>query len=326
MGRKITKNTLCKGCDFLVADEHDAVFWAKGSTQHYLSAPTKIISSAKIPSHGGRAPITAPKDIKADTFKRYGITAIAYTVRTSNFYHFVNLSNYADFQFVLSGMLSFKTEKNEVIAKAGQTLVLPKGTIGRLRILSNNTKIFWINAGAKSEICKCAGNEVSVRKFVSFREMTDVLYLYYKEAYTFGDPLILENYAAAFYALLIRNLAGSHQKGPKADALKNIVYSVKKTPSKSPTAESAAKKMRVSVYELNRLSRKIFGANFTKAITAVKMAQALRLLKSKNLSCALAAKKTGYKSQFSFSRAFKKYHNVSPSKIKAGLADSRKTT
>ncbi len=315
MGKKDVNTSANSDYDFSVADEDDMVFWSKGSVQRYLSSPTKVMKSAGIAKSGGGGIITTPKNLSKDIFARYGIIAIAYTKRMRKFYHYVNLANYTDLQFVLSGSLSFKIDKKVYKAKAGETLILPKGTIGTLRILANNTKIFWINVNSKSEIFKYAGKDISVKKFVSFSEMTNVLALYQAEVYKFNNPLILENYASAFYALLIRNLTDESFPRPKVEALKALICKIKTNLSTSITTASAAKKLRITIYELNKLSREVFGENFSKVILEIKMREALRLLRSNQFSCAEVAQKTGYKSQFSFSRLFKDYHKISPSRV-----------
>ncbi len=300
---------------FSVSNNDDMIFWSKGSTQQYLSTPTKLIESLGITKSDKSGIITKPNSVINNILGRYGITAMAHTQRMANFYHFVNMTTFTNLEFVLSGSLSFRINDQKFKVGAGETLILPKGTSGQLRILSDNTKIFWINVNTKCEIFKHAGKNVAVKSFASFSEITTILKLYQSEIYNRNDPQILENYATTFYGLLMRELTETHTQQPKLERLKRLVSNININPETEVTTTSAAKKTRMTIYELDKLSLEIYGEKFSKVVLAIRMKEAMRLLKTNQLSCSEVAQKTGYKSPFSFSRAFKDYYGKPPSQI-----------
>ncbi len=299
---------------FSISNKEDMIFWTKGSTQQYLSQSTQLIQSVGIAKKGGDGIITTPPSVTNQVLGRYGISAAAFSKRTSDFYHFVKMKNFTNFEFVLSGSLSLKTDKGIFKVQAGETLIVPNGNSGQLRILSDNTNIFWINVSPKCAISKAIGKDVSVKTLSSFHALTSILKLYQDEIYNSNDLQILEDYASAFYHLLIRDLQ-ARTNSSKLDRLTRVIGEIRKNPASAQSTGAVAKKMRMTVYDLDKLSLAHFGERFAKLVLSIKMKEAMQLLLS-GQSCSDVANRVGFKSQFSFSHSFKAFYNKNPSEVK----------
>ncbi len=309
---KKQKNNTYKKTDYLFSVSNDDYMfaWSRGSTQQYLSAPTKLIDAVNIKKYSNV--ITTPQNALSNIQQRYGIIAMAHTQRMKDFYHFVNMATYTNIEFVLSGSMSFRINNQKFKVGTGEVLILPKGTTGQLRILQDNTKFFWINVNPKCEIFKQAGKYVSVKSISSFQEITTILKFYQAEIYNSADPQILENYAETFYNLLMRDFAEVQAPQSKVECLKRLVGNIKKNPEPDCTTTSASKKLRMTIYELDKLALEIYGEKFSKLVLSIRMKEAIRLLKIRSLNTTEVARKMGYKSRTAFSRAFKNYYGKAP--------------
>ncbi len=298
---------------FSISNKDDMLFWSKGSKQEYFSQPTDLVRSSGLIREGKEGIITVPKYLENQMLARYGITAGAYSERNLDFCHFIQMKNSVNFEFILKGSISFKTDNQTFKINAGDTLIIPNGCSGYLRVLSDNTKIFWINVNPKSTIGKAIGKEVSVSKFSSFDAIISIFKLYKNEIYNRNDLQILDDYACTLYHLLMLDLKNC-QKSSKLERLMQIINDVQAKPSIPISSGVVAKKLKMTVYDLDKLMIARFGERFAKYILSIRMKEAINLLRSGH-SCEEVAKEVGYRSQFSFSHAFKAFYNKNPSKI-----------
>ena len=189
---------------FSILDEREMLLWDKKSTQQYLGAPTELLNSTGIVSGDGDGIITAPSNPNFQILRRYGITAMAFSRRSRDFYHYVKKRGYATITIVCSGKISFGSGGGKTTARAGEMLSIPHDKDGVFAVASKSAEIIWFDAAKNSEIYKKSRGKISVVKIKSLEAIKAVLNLYKNEAYENGDAQVLEAYAAAFYALLAR--------------------------------------------------------------------------------------------------------------------------
>ncbi len=79
-----------------------------------------------------------------------------------------------------------------------------------------------------------------------------------------------------------------------------------------PTANSVAKKLKITLSELNDICLENFSATFPKLVLKHKLEHSIDLL-NKGENVVEISKKLGYSSPFAFSRAFKNYFETAPS-------------
>ena len=111
-----------------------------------------------------------------------------------------------------------------------------------------------------------------------FQEMLNILRLYRSEAYKECDIQILESYATAFYSLIMREVR-SQNLLPEAERLESIVNIIKVHPSKTINSSKAARYLGITQYRLNRLSSEVYGKNFAKVISDIRLSMAMELVK-----------------------------------------------
>ncbi len=296
---------------FSVINNDDMICWTKGSTQQYLSQPTKLINRLGISELWAEGLLTKPASVNSNILGKYGIAAMAFSRRTSDFYHFVKTTTCTDIAVVVSGSISFHNDVSALKISAGNALVIPAGSSGHFRITSARASFYWFDVLKGCEIDRRVGRSACVKKMGCFKELVYVLDFYKEEIYNRNDARILETYAAAFYALFMRELSADCGMR-RSKAFESLVARISKRPSEFESAAKSAAELGWTVYELDKASLSLFGAKFAKVVLAIRMKEASRLLAEGRLSCGRIAEKVGYGSVFSFSYAYKRYYGHSP--------------
>lgn len=116
---------------------------------------------------------------------------------------------------------------------------------------------------------------------------------------------------AQMIVLRLRELSAPETDAPKK--LGEIFAALRRNPAAEISAKSLAKRLAVSVYELDKLSLSLCGAKFKKAAENIKMERARAMLR-KMAPVAEVAKAVGFADQAAFSKAFKRFHKIPPSR------------
>ena len=88
--------------------------------------------------------------------------------------------------------------------------------------------------------------------------------------------------------------------------------------------EETARHMGISAVQLSRIIKKDFGMNYTGLITALRMADAQKMLRE-GLSAAEIAKSVGYTTYNGFAAAFRRHFGTTPEKMRRQMAADQKT-
>lgn len=98
-----------------------------------------------------------------------------------------------------------------------------------------------------------------------------------------------------------------------------IVAEIRENYTENITLSEFSKRYGISVGHLSNLVREELGVTFSEYITAKRMQKAKELLKDGSLSINEIAEMSGYNDYFYFTKAFKKYMGISPSKYRKNL-------
>ncbi|WP_395375961.1 response regulator [Marinicella sp. W31] len=112
---------------------------------------------------------------------------------------------------------------------------------------------------------------------------------------------------------LIKQMAGFKETDNFAEKLNANIFEHLGDPNFN--VEQLAKNMAMSRITLYRKCQKILNKKPNKIITETRLQHALRLIKEDKYSISEIAYGTGYESLAYFSKSFKKYHGISPSKV-----------
>lgn len=300
---------------FSILNSDSMLFWTKGSVQEYLSEPTEFVKKANIKEPIRSNAIHKPANIINNILGKYGIKAMAFSNRMSGFYQYIKTTSHTNIAFIVSGKLSLRNDKSKITIKAGQAYIIPYKENCYMRILTDNTSMFWLDISPECEMNMRVSKNISVQNFNSFEEIITMLQLYKKEIYGKSDSHILECYASTFYNLLMREFSNNNDC-KIANKVKNIVEEIRLNPALYKTSAEVAKALRTTIYELDKVSLDLFGETFSKYTLSIRMKTAINLLKYEKFSCVKIAEMVGYSSAFSFSHAFKKYFGQSPQTIR----------
>lgn len=98
-----------------------------------------------------------------------------------------------------------------------------------------------------------------------------------------------------------------------------IVSEIREHYTENITLSELSKKYGLSVGHLSNLVREELGLTFSEYITAKRMQRAKELLSDASLSINEVAEQSGYNDYFYFTKVFKKYMGISPSKYRKNL-------
>ncbi|KRE47842.1 response regulator transcription factor [Paenibacillus sp. Soil522] len=137
-----------------------------------------------------------------------------------------------------------------------------------------------------------------------------------------GDfmPLRAYRHACTTFAELMlfwSKYAQAHVAGLAASAPENdVIFQIKKYVDTNFEADlslqTVADRFFIDKFRLSREFKQLFDENYWTYVTRIRMEQAALFLRETNWRIGMIAERTGYCDESHFSRAFKKYYNVSP--------------
>ena len=296
------------------SNESDMVYWPAGSSGSYFGRTTKFVpdGSAERQSAG----ISAPESLAFDALAKRGIHAGGFAVKTRGYYHTIGAHKYANFVAVISGSLRVRCNTRKIGVSAGSLFVLPPDSECVITVGRAPAKILWFHlAGDWLSLCK-GQNVLRTKECATLPLLTALAKAYEAEAFSkYQDISILANCADSISNALCREL--STAGGGDADEAAKLAEFMEDF-GKNPeiiSLERAARKAQVGARKLDIYCMKTRGVNFSKFAKNAGMARAAQLA-AEGFDCAQIAKKIGYASPFSFSRAFFKFFGKRPSELR----------
>lgn len=290
---------------FHINNDYMAQFWAKGTTQKYLSKPSKYMPAKLVNSS---AEISAPAPLPIDILGRCGIRNAGLTTHLSGYYFCRQKNAYNDIIFVMNGKFSadFDGKKNEL--RSGEILCVPAGCLCDDKVKSGKTTVFWLHLDNSPHWN--FGAETKILRPENFFEITAVMKLYLDEVYRENRSVCyLEKIADVLEELLHRLFGGS--KISRSGAVSAYAEAIAKAPSKNWNRTAAAKHLKVSPAVADKMFLEATGKTVSKTVAAARMKAAAKFLENGGRDFEKLAAKTGYSSVSALSKAFKRFYGKS---------------
>ena len=251
--------------------------------------------------------IKSPKIFKPDFLNIVGIRNAAFTEHSTKFFCERINKDFPSIMFTISGLAEVKTSAQKFLLQPG-TVFLSDTNSESILSVKKNWNVLWFHLKNNDKISNFPANKIIVKKSIFFDEIINLANIYKKEVYS-NDPdtTSLEHLAYAI-SNYIRREFNVQKPTNNLNKIKN-----------QQSTTQAAKILRITKYELNKIAKKQFGTTFAKKQKSQAMQKARKLLAENRLPIFAVAQKVGYSSVQAFAKAFKKFHGVSASEYKRQL-------
>jgi len=295
--------------------------WPEGSSQIYLTSPTKFFPKQFLKPSGVRVPDKPMSEILG----RFDIEAAAFTTHKKGFYISRSRENHYILSFVISGRNHPRTAEKTYDVKNGMLFLIPPNTPCDTSAPKEDLEALWFHIKNTPRWRKILGSEFALRKAESFSEIIFLAKLFAKELYE-KNPSALRLQSAA--NLLVETIAAEFSKGGASSAAETLAADVLARLDADWTLAKACKKSGMGRRELTDAFVSRYGATFSKFLLAARMEEAARLLE-RGATLRETAAKTGFSDGRSLALAYKNFHGLAPKsnrnlRAKKSSPDARK--
>lgn len=284
--------------------------WPSGSREVYLSAP--YLPKRLLRRKNVSAPLPLPFDILAS----YGIINAARTVHDTSYYCNYRNKAFVSVLITTQGVADVRINDKSYTLKRHSVFVSNAGVETRITV-KKDWHVLWFHM---SESWRFSGGSAAIVENADTAEILHCADVYLKEAFRPRRNLHLLDLCAQMLVLRLRELFATPADTPKK--LVEILETIRMNPATEISAKTSAKRLAISVYELDKLSLAVCGYKFRKAVENIKMEHARAML-CKKTPVAEVAKTLGYADQAAFSKAFKRFHKIPPSRYFFGKVSTR---
>ena len=262
--------------------------------------PKEYVNTKKFPN------IKSPKNLRPDFFNIVGIRNAAFTEHSTKFFCERVKKDFPSIMFTISGLAEVKTSTQKFLLQPG-TVFLSATNSESILSVKKNWNVLWFHLKNNDNISNFPTNKIIVKKSIFFDEIINLANIYKKEVYSNAPNTTSLEHLAYAISNYIRREFNVQKVSNNLNKIKN------------QTTTQAAKTLRITKYELNKIAKKQFGTTFAKKQKAQTMQKARKLLAENKLPIFDIAQKIGYSSVQAFAKAFKKFHRVSASEYKKQL-------
>ncbi len=296
------------------SDDNEMFFWSENSTNNYLSGKEIFMPKNLFDEKSGK--IKSASKNSPSIFSHYGIIRAGFSRKTKNYYQVIGKNPFFTVFLIERGELPISFEKEKTTLKKGDLLLVPPKIDNiTIQIKNSEVSIFWAHIKPRKWKTKTNLREIEIKRDISDAKILFALaHAYESEAYAqLPSFTILSNTAQSISEILTRNVEtkNSSNKNWKAKILSEIKSIVAKN-KRVPTTNCIAKKLKITLSELNDVCLENFSVTFPKLVLKYKLEHSIELL-NKGESVVEVSKKLEYSSAFAFSRAFKNYFETAPS-------------
>jgi len=276
--------------------------WPSGSREIYLSSPylpKKFL---------GRGNVQAPRPLPFDILGSYGIINAARTVHDKSYYCSYFNKGFVSILITTRGEADIRINDKSHTLKSGSAFVSDAGVETR-GIVKKNWHVLWFHL----DLSWRPRSEKAV--LIENADTAEILHcadVYLKEVFKPRRSLRLLDLCAQTLVFRLRRLLSPDSYA--LEKLDEVFEAARLNPAAATSAKSTAKRLSISVYELDKLSLSLCGAKFKKAVSDIRM-EAARAMICKKLPLEKVAKAVGFADQSAFSKAFKRFHKISPSRF-----------
>lgn len=298
-----------QGRDYLWKISTDERFqaWPEGSSQIYLTSPTKFFPKQFLKSSGVRVPRSPMSEILG----RFGIEAAAFTTHKKGFYISRSRENHYILSFVIRGRNHPRSAEKVYDVKEGMLLLIPPNTPCDTSAPKEDLEALWFHIKNTPRWRKILGGEFALRKAESFSEIIFLAKLFAKELYK-ESPSALRLQSAS--NLLVETIAEEFSKdaeGRAKRAVESLSTDVLARLDARWTLAKASRKSGMGRRELTDAFLSEYGATFSKFVLSARMEEAARLLE-RGATLRETAAETGFSDGRSLALAYKNFHGVAP--------------
>ena len=262
--------------------------------------PKEYVNTKKFPN------IKSPKNLKPDFLNIVGIRNAAFTEHSTKFFCERVKKDFPSIMFTISGLAEVKTSTQKFLLQPG-TVFLSATNSESILSVKKNWNVLWFHLKNNDNISNFPTNKIIVKKSIFFDEIINLANIYKKEVYSNAPNTTSLEHLAYAISNYIRREFNVQKVSNNLNKIKN------------QTTTQAAKTLRITKYELNKIAKKQFGTTFAKKQKVQTMQKARKLLAENKLPIFDIAQKIGYSSVQAFAKAFKKFHGVSASEYKKQL-------
>ena len=283
--------------------------WPTTSRERYLAKPTLPEHLAK---RNRRAKIAAPENLPVELLKSRGIIAAGITEHNGNYYQARAYENFHFVMFTSKGNARLKLSKNATQLRRGAVLIAPAGTEYELSV-DSKWNGFWFHMADVMNWSLLLGKDAFVKKSEHLAELENAVNMFANEVYSEERSMqLLEICADLITFYLKREFQPTLSGAGKAAKLETFMSEIKNGLDENWNRKAAAKKLEMSERELDALFMQNFSMTFARTLTYIRMKAARSMLEDGNMPVKKIAAALGYSNGYSFSKAFKAHHGVSP--------------
>ncbi len=281
-------------------------FWPETSIERSLIKPT---TPKEFTSTDPKEKVCAPPPLPFEILASRGIPHSAISEHSQSFYTSRSREN---FNFVC-----YTTGGSAILKIDGKTIRLKKGSLFYASHRSEYTlqipkrwKMFFFHLEKSQRWNYITDKVYIVRQTKYLDAITSPTIAYFNEVYKPERSFnLLDIYAETIEYLLRRELSEESKMWRNVDEL---IAEMKTGNVTIMQTKLVAKKLNMSIYELNKFCLKTYGEKFAKIVEKINMRRAKQMLAS-NKSISLVAKECCFANVHSFSRAFSRNFGMSPS-------------
>lgn len=283
--------------------------WPTTSKERYLAKPTLPEHLAK---RSRRAKIAAPENLPVELLKSRGIMAAGITEHDGGYYQARANENFHFVMFTSKGNAKLKLQRKASQLRRGSVLVAPAGTEYELSAESKWNG-FWFHMEEAMNWNLLVGKDAFVKKSEYLAELENAVNMFANEVYSEERSMqLLEICADLITFYLKREFQPTLSGAGKAAKLETFMSEIKSRLYGDWTRKAAAERMEVSERELDAIFLRNFSMTFAQTLTSIRMKRARSMLEDGDMPIKKIAAALGYSNGYSFSKAFKAHHGVSP--------------
>ena len=292
--------------------DNELKLWPKTSSEHYLSSSTlpQYLVSANLSDK-----ISAPRTLPFDMLRTEGILNTAITEHNGKYYQSRDNEKFHFVVFTLDGECKLKLNKQSTILRRNMFFAAPAGTSYELNA-QKHWKCIWFHIENTKRWINVLGNYAHFGKSRFTKDIETTALKYRAEAYKTSRNLRLLEILSELLSFYLRE-EFMPENPPKApEKIETLILKLKTATIKNITTKDAAKLIGYTTKDLDTYCKNKYSKTFSQVKIDLQMKLARKLLTESFYSVASTAKHIGFATPFSFSKAFKKYHGISPKDFK----------
>ncbi len=239
------------------------------------------------------------------------------------FYRGNNVRDNYVIHYIMKGQGTFSSANHQAVTlKKGDVFILPKGVPCFYQADGTDPwQYFWIGFSGTKIKAMLAGSELFTKRYLrqvqnsQFYDRLTKLFAVLKRKSSLATDILVESLTYQMFYELITEYP---TKAPKADSkahdqLKLATYYLQKNFHKSScNVEDLCHHLNISRSYLYTIFKKNLNVSAQSYLTHLRMEEACQLLRSTDETIQVIAHRVGYRDEFTFSKAFKRYSGFSP--------------